>query len=170
MKQQRGFVLMTVLLFIQIGALWGISAWEQILLEQKLQADQKARHALLEEAEKRLYRLQGAILDLKQVCLIPAQPGAELGLRSLAWWKSQGCAESNHSWQSYAVVEKLDEDPCALPASTYYRLTLLLMTAEDEGQKVLLQITLPLVDANLEHCDDRRHSVDLGPQAWHALL
>jgi len=166
MKNQRGFVLLTVLLFIQIYALIGMSALLAVLLEQKLIADQKSRRLLLNEAELRLSRLAASIASLSEFCRITPQPESRFRSRPLSWWAASSCTESAAGYRSYYVVENLASDPCA----QFYRLTLLLTHAPEADQKVLLQATIALPAPESEHCDAQPHSVNWGPQSWHELI
>ncbi len=176
MKKQKGFVLLAVLLLIQIAALLGISALDQVILEQKLLSDTKIRRLLLNAAENQLTRLTAAIKTVSETCRIPGLSVAELRSRPLSWWSLYSCAEETSFFKYYYVVENLGTDPCAQlrgeesgPAA-YYRLTVLLMQKADPRQKVMLQSTVVTESANLERCDARPHSVDWGPQSWHELI
>lgn len=175
MKEQAGFVLPVVLLFIQIYALLGISALEQVFLEQKLLVDQKSARLLFNEAESTLARLAASVDELSQICSISHFPRREQKRPALQWWLSHSCSDKWSLFRAYYVVEKLGADPCAqirggkASGALYYRLTLLLMKEQDEGQRVALQTTVVRESPNLEHCDRQPHSVDLGAQSWHQL-
>jgi len=174
MKKSDGFVLLTVLLLIQMYALLGMGALEQVFLEQKLLSAQKHRNRLLFAAESHLRALASSLAEHSALCLISALPAVQLKARPSAWWSTTGCSEKNAFYQVYYVVESLGTDPCAvLPAHTgaasYERLTLFLTPVSDESQKVILQTTVVRAGKTDEHCDTQLHSVDLGPQSWHEL-
>ncbi len=176
MKRKRGYVLLTVLLFIQIYALLTLSVLEQIILEQHLLSEQKNRRHLLEAAERRLSQLLQGYSEETSFCALSPLAPEQLSQQPLAWWLSSACTEKNGSWRYYYIVENLGMDPCAQirghpqGQAAYYRLSLLTDREEDENQKVLLQATLITESSHSEHCDHLRHWVDLGPQSWHELL
>lgn len=176
MKKHQGFVLLIVLIFMQIYALLGITALEQVFLSEKLTADYKTRRFLLNEAEHLLRWLEGNLNEVSPLCLIPGLSVATLSSRPLSWWSAFSCAGPGYLFRSYYIIEALGEDPCAHLSSgiqvqvAYYRITVLLVNEHDETMKVMLQSTVVKEAQTLEHCGGQSHSVDLGPQSWRELI
>ncbi|HSW71662.1 MAG TPA: hypothetical protein VLH77_06800 [Gammaproteobacteria bacterium] len=175
MKKQKGFVLVAVLMFMQVFALLGLTALDEVFLTEKLLSDQKAKRLLLNEAERILAELSTSIQQIKRTCSISVLSPQQLSTYPLAWWFEHACQSRATRLRAYYVVEPLGKDACAKlrgekqAEAVYYRLTLLLLKENEDNLRVLLQSTLATEDFNLGHCDSEQHFVDSGAQSWYQL-
>lgn len=176
MKNQVGFVLLSVLILMQITTLLSLSALDQVFLAQKLLSDEKEKRLLFNEAEQWMTQLAINGQEASLNCWVPMQAEQELRGHPLDWWSSYACTIKDSQFRKYYIVENLGRDPCALirgqekTQAAYYRLTVFLIKEQDKQIKVLLQSTVVTEAPDLEHCDRGQHSVDLGPQSWHQLI
>lgn len=157
MKNVQGYVLLIVLLFLQLFLLLSFGTLEEVILDQKLLSDQKGRRQLLKAAENQMESLLPAVSQWSFKCL-------------------NACIEKRSPWIFSYVVETLGVDPCAIirgssqTQAAYYRLKLRVTREKNRGQTVFLQATVVSESSLQEHCEERLHSVDLGPQSWQELF
>jgi Tfp pilus assembly protein PilX len=176
MRRQQGYILFVVLIFMQLFALLGLNALNQLFWVKKVQNEQNQRWFLLSQAEHLLYQVAATLKEQKAACLLAPLSFNQLKEHPFSWWTANACSVSGHLFKAYYLLEFLGVDPCATiraslqAVAAYYRITVLLVGESHETLQVMLQATVSAATQTAEHCDSEAHSVDLGPQSWHELI
>jgi hypothetical protein len=168
--EQKGFILIIVLLFLQMFVLLGFYVLQASWL------DNKGSHARLEEyytfnqLEQLLQKTEQNELSS---CLIPPVALNDLKNKPISWWQTQSCAGNFHSIQYYYVFESLGKDSCAELKSQgriagYYRLTLMIFHPNGEP-KLSAQSTMILPEPAELTCQGVTHQVEEGRQSWQLI-
>ncbi|MEO8402079.1 MAG: hypothetical protein ABI597_09855 [Gammaproteobacteria bacterium] len=172
-NSHTGFILITVLIFLQVLSLLGWYAVENVLLEIKTSRNFIKQSRLLNHAELFLEQIEQEVLVQLPSCQIsPMNPEATMN-QTITWWQSVSCAGNFQRFQYYYIVESLGADPCAYLAhnrssADYYRITLF-FTSESIQSKVFLQSTIVLPIQLSQQCNEKRHEVQLGRQSWREI-
>lgn len=167
--QQKGYVLLAILVFMQIYALLGLYGLESTMttlkmnsrLLQRKQDAQLAKLALNDIANK----------NFNDKCFISA--GNIMQKKSLEWWQQWGCNGNLAGFEYYYVIEALGNDPCALIdqnqliSADYYRITL--VSFSKNYSKLILQ-SIEVKPSNTQNlCMGEMHMVIEGRQHWREL-
>jgi hypothetical protein len=178
---QRGFVLVSVLVFLQIFVILILYNIRNISWESKIAHEYAEKHSQLTAAEKALKTAESTIANDVQFCQITRLLASKLLTQSLLWWQSNACAGNLDIFHYYYVIEHLQTDTCAEIADTlqvnsnravadYYRTTLLLVSTKAPGTRTILQSTFVISHAISEVCSGASHLVMSGRQFWHELI
>jgi len=164
----KGFVLLTVLLFMQILALLALHVLEQALLANKMSQAHYQHYLLFSEAE--------AVLKIAEAhapaCEIAITNSQQLIKFPLVFWRSLSCSGIFSNFQYYYVTESLGEDPCAdlsyqNMTANYFRVTLLAIL--NNNAKILLQSVIVKPTIVTKICHGNHHLVIAGRQTWRIL-
>jgi len=168
---ERGFALVTVLIFLQIISLIGLFLMQNAISLKKMTQGLLHQTELLMSAESELSQI-----DLtRSACDIPVMTASELQAKPLNWWQTMACAKTSNSLEYYYVIEHIGDDPCAsIDASQknfsvhYFRITLFVHHPTDDA-KEWLQTTVIKQDNASHECQAPIHSVIGGKQMWREL-
>lgn len=178
MKRLSGFVLITVLIFIQILSLTSLYGF------MLAKANMRSNDHLWQGYQ---YRLQGhkflqqreAKIGQERVrCAINIVPAPILAQQSIEWWQLNTCSANVAGISYYYAVEFLGDDPCGvigtndnkqLLIASYYRISLYLVPDKLKGAKYLLQSTVALPVLQTIICQNKLHAVKSGRQMWREL-
>jgi hypothetical protein len=172
LKTQQGYILLTVLIFMQICSLASLASllhtanvfklnnhiWQSYILQYRA-------HSILQKLEKEI--------ELKPNCRIPITSSFTLTKQSLEWWKTHACVDHIQGLLYYYVIEALDIDECGLINSmntvrvaAYYRITLFTLS---DKLRYLLQSTVALPLKPVQACQKKWHHVESGRQMWREI-
>lgn len=168
-NESRGIILITVLLFLNILTLLGITLFQMAFLEERQAHAMWQRQVAESLSEQALRVAENKLHNMPTACQVPIAPLATIlaNLQSL-----QSCTGNLQTFQYYYAVESLGIDPCAyiqLPSkkqmANYYRITLLGVSGDI---KVVLQSTLivPIDDDGGLSCRGIERVVSAGRQSW----
>lgn len=165
MNRNAGYILLTVLVFLQICSMASLAGllhtakvlrqnnhlWQNQLLS--LQA-----HTILQHLENQI--------ESKLHCMINTTPAVKLANHTVEWWKANACSDEAAEFHYYYVIETLGVDPCAIIDSriaAYYRITLFILS---DKLRYLLQSTIALPAKAIHSCEKNSHHVAQGRQMW----
>ncbi len=165
----RGFVLVTVLIFLFIFTLFALSAVESNQIDIKLVANEKTHQQLSENAEAGLKLAESSLDDNCKACLAKTLTRNALLNMSDPWWQLNGQQLVDNT---RIIIENLGLDPCARinkkTASNYYRITAK-ASDNEQYQTVLLQSTIALPHKTTQVCDGTIRKIQAGRQSWRWL-
>jgi hypothetical protein len=169
-SKRAGFILMTMLIFLQIFSLislYGLTRahvamkknnyfWKMSL--QKLKAKM-----MLKQLEKR---------DLS-LCMIPTTSVTTLTQKSRKWWERNACSEAGNGIYYYYAVESLAIDACGIMEKAqiahYYRITLFVLFDKLGLFKYFIQSTIARPENKITDCHDQPHFIQNGRQMWREI-
>jgi hypothetical protein len=178
-SSRRGMVLIVVLIFLEIFSILGLSALQANLWENKLTQRFWVKNIMKSIAKAELATVESKLITALPNCLIPVTSASILASHEIDWWRSISCAGIFRMFQYYYVIEFLGDDSCAylsgideIPASIagYYRITVLITSSHDPGQKVILQSSIVKPITQDVICNRRRHGVAAGRQMVRELI
>jgi len=154
---------------MQIFALLGLTILEEVFWQEKFIREQKAKHRTMNSVEVILKHIEGETDFSQSKCLVSTASAVEWKNRSWQWWKEQTCVARFIADQAYYALEYLGQDPCAviqnsIAEAAYYRISVFIPDQEASGR--LFQATVIQAARTQGHCEEKRHSVDLGQQSW----
>ncbi|HSW68886.1 MAG TPA: hypothetical protein VLI69_01840 [Gammaproteobacteria bacterium] len=171
---QRGFVILVVLIFMQILILLNWYAMENIFLMKKFVKNSIQHDELYDQGKYILSELESDIVLNLPGCMVPFTESGELTERSLEEWEFSNACSGNYQGSKYFyVVESMGVDYCALvenvKAAEYFRITLFLLSRQDN--KVFLQSTIIRPNENVmtQPCKGVSHFVEAGRQSMREL-
>lgn len=176
-SNNQGFVLFSMLLFLQIFSMLELHSYTALVLMQKLNEKGVQYTQMYSYANYLLPSLQSQILSSDHLCLVPPMTVKELMRKRLLWWQQFGCDGNFDNFKYYYVIEALGVDSCALISNAdgldlvadYYRLSLLLVSQVNNQAKILFQTTFVKKCGRTEQCADISHRVLEGQQMWREL-
>ena len=175
MNMKNGFVLPTVLLFMQLFALLGLYCLQAARMEWKMNRDEWQYRQYEWKAFSLLHDLEDTFHDA--TCNAPLMSTAELVKKPDLWWELSSCGGNLAGNQYYYVVEFLGSDPCATilvegnqkTTAAFYRVTLRFLPEKNRNIKILLQSTIALPNDDASLCADQSHVVVAGRQMWRRI-
>ncbi|MDR3478797.1 MAG: hypothetical protein P4M14_12300 [Gammaproteobacteria bacterium] len=181
MNSCRGFVLITVLLFLQIFAILSLYALQTNLLQNKIAGQFWHKHLEQVSAEALLLSLEKNKQLDASACVVPSMSVITFTTQTIDWWQSVSCTGNFNLFQYYYVIERLGADACSYieqaneggsirVKANFVRLTLLLVNQQNLNEKVMLQTVLVLASLNDEICETTPYRVTPGRQSWRELI
>ncbi len=173
-REQKGFVLLLVLIFMQILLLLNWYAIENSVLLEKFSKNANQHDVLYYQAQAILADAGLLLMSHLPDCMISVTDSNEMILKPLSWWTAKSCSGNFQSIQYYYVVEPLATDVCALidqianVSAAYFRITVFLYSAKDDS-RFFLQSTWIRPNVSQESCKNLPHSVQAGRQSWREL-
>lgn len=170
---QKGFVLLIVLFFMQALMLLNWYAIENVLLFMKFNRNTALHDLMYHQADTLLSHIESATISHLPDCIIHLSLTDQLIKNPLIWWQSQACSGNFHEFQYYYVIEPLTIDCCAFidpikkSSAEYFRITLFIHSNRDNA-RFFFQSTL-VRPALLQPCQGIQHSVEIGRQSWREL-
>ena len=169
-RAHRGFVLFTVLIFLQLFSLLGVLSLMSAILELK-----STYHAWRQDKErwKSLQIMNGIESDMLNhlpPCEIAPLSTEKIVDMPNAWWQAHACSGGKHV--AY-VIENLGLDPCSVmmrkdsntsQAVIFYRLTLRNAALKEKSAKIILQSTIAIPSSARATCAEVLHPVRAGRQ------
>jgi len=177
MKKSAGFVLMTVLIFMQLFSLISLYSVTTASVIMKSNDHLWQGMKLRQNSQAILQRLSSHVMANNNICFIPLTPASDLAKKTLTWWQLMGCRDNVNGIRYYYVMESLGEDPCAIMQNNsinqpviahYYRITLCIIP-ESKPYCYLLQGTTALPRAATLTCQQKSHTVTKGLQSRREL-
>ena len=124
--RKNGFVMLSVLVFMQIFTLLGLMAYLSVCLSLKSNAQAWKNLKQKWQATRLLQQIE--VTNLGSFCMIVKTPISHLASMSDSWWQQHGCK----SGEAYYVIEALDDVSNNQPViASYYRITLRLLSADN---------------------------------------
>jgi hypothetical protein len=174
-----GFILFSVLLFLQIftlSGLYGVMLASSLSRRGYYQWHTQVTHY---QAQQVMQQIEIYLQSHVPLCIISPISASLLASYKNEWWKEFSCHGNFAVTQYYYVVEILGKDPCssiykqeALQSliAEYYRISLLFLPDANTFAKNLLQSVI--VKANDEPliCAGERHFTALGRQMQRELI
>lgn len=164
-SSEKGLVLIAVLIFMQIFALLGLYALENILLQLKINNMMWFSHQIEIHAENIINRVEKNFL----FCINPSISINEVKNKSFSWWQQHGCSIDNYF---FYVAEFLGEDPCAgiMPnkkkSAAYYRIYLF---GASRKMHILWQDIMVDFSGHAVQCKGRVRGVAIGSQGFREI-
>jgi len=174
----RGFVLLTVLVFLQIFSL--ISLYSLTTVSAMMKSNDhlwQSDHTRL-KSHAILQRLESTLTRDISACSIPLTPATVLAKKSLVWWQLHACHGKVNHIEYYYTIESLGNDPCAIiemrdgnPSmmATYYRMTLYALPYPLKSAHFVLQTTVALSTAHMATCEQKVHLIKQGRQGFREI-
>ena len=169
----KGFVLFTVLIFLQLFSLISLQGITAISMNIKSCRDLWQRNRHRQEINHLLHRLEFHLLSEKErvACLISTTLPEELAQKPISWWQQFSCSGIFLEKRYYYVVEALGKDSCAaikydtnhIVIAEYYRITLLFLQGQANDQVALFQSTVAKAGDEIASCYPS-HAVKPGRQ------
>lgn len=131
MWHAKGFVLVIVLFFLQLFALIGLYALKETAGLVKVTNAAWQREVLLQDTLAILKRLESS---LQPVCFIPITIASDIIKKPTLWWQAHACSDKVSGIHYHYVIELLGKD--------IYRLTLLSLSDQINGMRIILQSTV----------------------------
>lgn len=166
-KNQKGIVLILVLIVMQMMMWFTMLALESNLYLQKMSRSEWRQGLLLNDALNILHHVEEQITLEWPKCKLEwiRNPIKE----SLIFWQSeQTCAGNFNHLKYYYVAEEIGHDSCAERAIIYLRVTLLVIN-EQMSIRSLLQSVLTIPDVIQKTCEGSIHHVKMGHQLWREI-
>src|SRR3990167_4674200 len=165
----RGFVLLTMLVYLQIFSLLAVQAMASMVFHQKM------LHRRLVADNGRLSVLSVlARIDSthEPSCTVTVKPPAYLSTRGINWWRRHACLISAEEFDYFYVRESLGTDDCGVITNQsnqdvmpiYYRNTLLQVSKVTQPQRLLVQDTIVLPGSTPPSCSGNLKQVKPGRQ------
>jgi len=173
-----GFVLITVLVFIQIFSI--ISLYSLIYAFDSLKRNNHqwtgdinrlTSHMLLQQLETRIATDQTA-------CVIAVTPAPQLAQKPISWWQQHACSDNVRGIRYYYAIEFLGDDPCGVIKENainqsliakFYRITLYLLPDKLKGAKYIIQSSIVLPGVQTSVCEGKLHTIYPGRQMWREI-
>jgi Tfp pilus assembly protein PilX len=178
-SSRNGMVLIAVLIFLEIFSILGLYALQANLWENKLTQRFWVKSVMESVAKVELATAESRLDQSLSNCKIQPTSASILASHEIAWWRSVSCAGIFRMFQYYYVIEFLGNDPCAYlqdvdessaSIAGYYRITVLITSSHDPGQKVMLQSSMVKPATQDMLCNRRRHGVTQGRQMVRELI
>lgn len=177
-KLSNGFVLVTVLVFLQVFSL--MSLYSLMYASATMKGNDHLWYGYIYrvKSNKILHRLESSAMTDMQACIIPVTPATVLALNPTAWWQLNTCSDNVDGIRYYYAVESLGGDPCGIMGKSnnnqlltaeYYRITLCALPDKLKGAKFLLQSIIALPAVNAARCQRNLHLVKPGRQFWREI-
>lgn len=176
-KIQRGYVLLTILVFLQVISMAGLfsltraryilkTAYQHWLMQQDRQSSELA-----------LIDIESVVLQRQLLCQLPVTTMQAIKDKTLAWWRQTGCEIIKNENEYRYVIEDLGLDVCARLKSAgdqplvadYIRITLFVLPQDIKGAKILFQSVIVKAVASAKHCSETLHYVNQGRQMLREL-
>ncbi|VVC76092.1 hypothetical protein AQUSIP_13970 [Aquicella siphonis] len=179
-KRARGFVLFSILVFLQIFSLLSVYSLLRAAASLK-QDDFLLQHERrLQIANRIMRQIEHRVETDQPGCLISRMPAYKLAARPLRWWELNACSGNLDGIRYYYAVEREELDRCAyagqiadnhLLAVQYYRLTLLMVSAGQEETEpgYCLQSTVAVHANQGVSCSGRLRRIQIGRQMWREI-
>ena len=171
----QGYAFLAMLVFLQLYTLLGLLSLQSAFYAARQLNLEEARFKQSEEAESVLQELEKQLGNRLPACQVPFTTAQQLKNHDLAWWQAYACTQHSVNYQYHYLVEKLAQNPCARLANQpqagvdFYRLSLLLYSAQNPQLKTLLQSTYASPNPALKDCANQPHTVPFGRQSWQQL-
>lgn len=178
-QRSNGFVLFTVLIFMQLFSLMSIYGLTTAAIALKINQHRWLRDQYSSAANQILHDLENNLLRDESICMIPVLSAAWIAKQSLVWWQQHACSGNFGEMRYYYAVEWLGKNDCGVISkidnnqwltANYYRITLFLLPNRFPGSKLILQSTIAKPSANIPSCPGKTYSVIIGRQMRRELL
>lgn len=171
---QKGFVLITVLLFLQCFALLSLYGLTNVKLMLKATFDDQKQFAYKQAGKQFLAALSRQTLSTA-TCRIPIAEPTWLASANQNWWQTKACRANYQEIQYYYVVETLGTYPCVLiampqgmQAAKFERITLL-TTSSAWTPLVVMQATIASPDERTATCSQATRTIKQGSQMFREI-
>lgn len=173
-----GFVLVTVLLFLQVFSL--ISLYGLMYASTTMKRNDHLWYGYNDRLKSNqfLQKLESGVVLDPAACNIPVTPSPVLARKPISWWQLHTCSANADGIRYYYAVESLGDDPCGVTEkgnrnqwliANYYRITLFMLPDKLKGAKYLLQSTIALSGVQALACEGNLHRVKPGRQTWREI-
>jgi len=170
----HGFVLLSVLIFLQIMTAFAIGALLMNKRHIKLLAEEIQQKKDMNQAKSKLIQIEKKLFSDGAKCLIKPVSTISLMTASPDWWELHGCREDNENLSLFYIVEHEGEDPCAILdknndnqylVGNYYRITLLALSKDRPARMMLQSVAVLPVKASVS-CDQKVRKIQAGRQQY----
>jgi Tfp pilus assembly protein PilX len=171
---QKGFILITVLLFLQIFILLGLYALLTSIVAKKISTSHWQQQVTTTVAESILHDIELKLSTDNMLCLIPVTSrDVMLSLPPV----SATCSGNIKQFKYSYIVELLGQDPCAETADAnpqpiivdYFRISLLVIMQDGHSKIALQSVITKLNHYQQSYCPSGHHRIDLGRQMWREI-
>src|SRR5689334_15861357 len=114
MPLEKGFVLFTLLLFLQLFSSVGLFALLNISMIMKINQHGWDRKINQMKTDYILSLIETNFSTQTVSCLIPVMPVQQLAKEPLSWWQQYSCSGNLDGIRYYYAVEALGKDECAM--------------------------------------------------------
>lgn len=172
MKEEQGFVLIIMILFLQIMALMGLYVLNSSILETKISNQLARRNSLIIQSEKNFLTVEADVMKKQPACVVPVVTSQQMKIQLVDGVSS--CHLSDNNYDFYYMIEALGMDTCAYidnvdQHADYYRISLLGVDKQSEGA-IFLQSTLIKPGSSIKgmnsDCQEGMRRVRIGRQMW----
>ncbi len=174
-ENNKGIVLVTLLLFMQILTFLGLFLLQSSLLGQKIAHGTFKQQSIFEVAESVLQTIETKMIQNDPNCLIAVINSKDLSTKPLDWWQINACSGQFSNYFYYYVVESLGQDACAEIKNSknqiadYFRVTLNVIEENFDTREMLQSTVIKMHNAD-SLCATHLHSVMIGRQAWCQII
>lgn len=180
-KHERGVILVTVLVFLLLLMILGISAFDTSLLEVKISTNTHLANQYFESAESALRAGELATQqDQASTCFYSEAMSADyFKSKEISWWIQNACHASLRETELHFVVERIAMDPCVqmtkkdginMPGVVYYRVSArAIANNEPSSYSKLLQSTLVKAEPQSSADCEKIRDIPPGRQSWRQL-
>jgi hypothetical protein len=178
LNKDRGYMLLTVIIFLQILACLGVYGLLSVSTSLRSSEHRMMRETNFLAAKQALREVERAVMVEGVTCLIPVTLSSDLANKPLDWWQQKACYMYQPNYSYYYVIEWLQDDECGLIGkynenhiltAKYYRITLFTVFADMKAAKLILQSTLAKASINPLSCFNKTHLVISGMQMMREL-
>jgi hypothetical protein len=171
-KFQRGYILLTILVFLQVISMAGLFS----LARARYILKAAYQHWLMQENGHRsqlvLADIESEVLQRQLLCKLPITTMQDIKDKPPAWWRQTGCEMIRNENEYRYVIEDLGLDVCARLksiseqplAADYIRITLFALPQDIKGAKILFQSVIVKAVASTKNCSMTLHYVNQGRQ------
>lgn len=168
MNNKRGFILLTMLMFIQIYFLLGLTAIEKVLHSEKLNGHKNSRRIAKNEGLLLMRQLEATFNDQLPACFLSSLSLENVRRYEPDSWAAYACSGNIKDFHYDYMIEKLGSDHCALienhegRVAVYYRLILRLKPVKHKESDTLLQGIYVKAEKSNESCSDKQKRMKRG--------
>ena len=128
--------------------------------------------------KQRLRHIEKYWVTTAPSCQIPVILATSIAKKPISWWQQYACSDKLNRLNYYFVVEVIDKEPCGvlekklfnqIVTVEYRRITLLSLSNETNGIRILLQSTIATLMDSASPCQGKPHRVILGRQGWREI-
>lgn len=173
--KSRGYVLLSVLIFMIIFSLVGIHALNASLNSLKNNEHLWQRTSAWYYAHQALTSIEKQLLTYQPTCMLPWISATEVARKPIDWWQHR-CSGNLAGIRYYYCLELLAKEPCMKGRSNdqllynaeFYRITLIAVP-NLKGAKIVLQSIMVKAQQQSSICTEKPRILHVGRQLWRAL-
>lgn len=143
--QQQGMALITILIFLEIFTVLGLSIMQENLIESRTAYRYFQKYLLMNQAEEVLESVKNSFDSSVSTCVISSALSEKLFNSSLKFWRENACSGENDQLKYYYIFESLEDQVSENNQQSKmraFRVILLAISKVDENMKIYLTLSL----------------------------